>query len=410
MAQASIAFLKSNILMRLLIEIGDTTYVISAHSSQKDQYAIVVDTETVEFNGENRSKFTISDLQSGGLTRVLYEGIGSELYILDPTRVNFEGASVLLCHKKNDENFPLDHESSYPFECDKITQTPCYFNEESYWKWNYFGDVNNNTAHVDIEHELLGNEIVGINNLDYVSLTHSRRIQSYDLGNNLIETTVESNDVFLRQEGQKIYRFINDMDCLLYDFDMDNGDIVTFNNCQEGGNSSEDHKVKGVFTFIWNGELRRYFDMEQLSYPYDWYRIYEGIGSWQDWLNPSFQNNNEHAELICHQKKGEEAPIYYYTDYSIESCNSFLVGTDLPQFSELNIFPNPGSDFIKLTSENESFETIKIYDTSGVLIQNNSVDKNATEHEIDISKLTPGLYFISIKSQGHQFMEKFMKI
>ena len=389
------------------LAIGDTTYVTSFSSPQIESYAVVVDIDTVDFNGESRSIYLIDDFQIGGPLRVIYEGVGSEMNILDPAQYYFGGSFVLLCFKKDGECFPLDHETSYPFDCDPITKTKCYFNEESYWKWNYFGNVNDDAAHEDIAHELKGNGIVEINDKEYISFTHSKKIQSFDMQNNLIESNQESNEVYLRQEGQKIFRYINDQDCQLYDFSMEAGDITIFNNCQLGGNVTKNHKVSSVGTFYWNGEIRTYFNMTQLSAPFDWFRIYEGIGSWQDWLNPTFQNDHAHTELICHQKNGEEAPIYYHTDYSIETCNSFLVSTEAPFITETIVYPNPGIDFIRIIAD---YDSIKIFDAKGNTVKNISITKKVDEYEVDISDLTPGLYFIFTQHLGSHSVEKFIKI
>lgn len=66
------------------------------------------------------------------------------------------------------------------------------------------------------------------------------------------------------------------------------------------------------------------------------------------------------------------------------------------------IFPNPVKDILSIYSD-FSIESIKIYNLQGQLI-------NETENtQIDISLLSPGLYFASILLDGNSIIKKFIK-
>ncbi len=58
---------------------------------------------------------------------------------------------------------------------------------------------------------------------------------------------------------------------------------------------------------------------------------------------------------------------------------------------ELIIYPNPANDVLFITSFYSKNEMVKIYNTTGQLIYNESFT-----NKIDLSKLNAGLYFIAV--------------
>lgn len=71
----------------------------------------------------------------------------------------------------------------------------------------------------------------------------------------------------------------------------------------------------------------------------------------------------------------------------------------------IQIIPNPASDFIKISNNPTS---IKIFDSLGRNIQYKLLDKSNTT--FDISDLSPGMYFISIENNKLLTMKKIVKI
>ncbi len=72
--------------------------------------------------------------------------------------------------------------------------------------------------------------------------------------------------------------------------------------------------------------------------------------------------------------------------------------------TEINVFPNPTSDFINIKS-NESINSVKFYAASGTLVKT----ENSNSSKIDISTLPKGNYIISIETKTGIVTKKFIK-
>lgn len=82
------------------------------------------------------------------------------------------------------------------------------------------------------------------------------------------------------------------------------------------------------------------------------------------------------------------------------------IGLDENQKSiQLDIYPNPSSNFIRLTNKSdETFETIEITNINGQLIRTfDYADR------IDISTLSNGLYTLTLRGNASQHSQKFLK-
>lgn len=76
---------------------------------------------------------------------------------------------------------------------------------------------------------------------------------------------------------------------------------------------------------------------------------------------------------------------------------------DLQSIDTIELYPNPSNTFITLSHKNKVLNDIEIYDIKGNLIyQINS--KNLTEN-IDVSKLSKGVYFFKVNSNALKFIK-----
>ncbi len=73
---------------------------------------------------------------------------------------------------------------------------------------------------------------------------------------------------------------------------------------------------------------------------------------------------------------------------------------------ELKVAPNPTSDKLIL-SINTSIEACEVFDSMGQLVLKTT---DINQNEIDVSKLKPGIYLISVSSQGQKFNTRFIKM
>lgn len=75
------------------------------------------------------------------------------------------------------------------------------------------------------------------------------------------------------------------------------------------------------------------------------------------------------------------------------------------QIPELNIFPNPSGDHIKISGISETYNAIEIYNTSGSIVFSSQSENT----DINIRDFAPGLYFVKISSPDTLYTGTFLK-
>ena len=75
------------------------------------------------------------------------------------------------------------------------------------------------------------------------------------------------------------------------------------------------------------------------------------------------------------------------------------------QIIELVVYPNPGSEFIKLKTD-EKITKVEVYDGLGNLIISQAMNQT---NDINIQQLSNGIYFLKIEFKQQQVVHKFIK-
>lgn len=165
---------------------------------------------------------------------------------------------------------------------------------------------------------------------------------------------------------------------LLYDFNLQVGDSVRgyLQSC-----CGPLDKVISIDSILIGGIYHKRW------YVNNNYGIYfiEGIGSTYGLIKPSLGSaDGPFYYLDCFQRNGH----WQYPD-STASCDQItLMNSVNNDAAQINIFPNPASNKIRLNTEAE----LKLYDIAGHEIL------NAKEKEIDVSNLEAGIYFVFVKT------------
>lgn len=73
--------------------------------------------------------------------------------------------------------------------------------------------------------------------------------------------------------------------------------------------------------------------------------------------------------------------------------------------SSIKLYPNPASSFINLSAANR-LESATIIDINGRMLSQTNFTGNATEQRISLENLNSGIYFLIIKSEVGQKVEK----
>jgi len=183
---------------------------------------------------------------------------------------------------------------------------------------------------------------------------------------------------------------------LLYDFSLQVGD--TFNSeCVTGGNNLIVQQIEDIQ--LLNGETRKKWTFEG-SYgpgPNTWI---EGIGMETGLFGDMIQFE-WWTRLGCVQKDGEH--LWESEEY-FGGCWG-TVGENEITSSEINIYPNPAKDFVRISMGNQYQNArIQIFNSLGQTI----VDKGVMDKYcvIDISYFDQGIYLILIRSGNNIWTEK----
>ncbi|MCH8318928.1 MAG: T9SS type A sorting domain-containing protein, partial [Bacteroidetes bacterium] len=82
-----------------------------------------------------------------------------------------------------------------------------------------------------------------------------------------------------------------------------------------------------------------------------------------------------------------------------------ISGVSKPELSSnLNIYPNPANDVLIIDANNIRLNMITVINSLGQVVIVNKPDNNNT-HELDVSGLAPGLYFLQIQTNKGMIMK-----
>ena len=197
---------------------------------------------------------------------------------------------------------------------------------------------------------------------------------------------------------RKVYIWKNNQPELLYDFSLQVGDTlisewVTFSY---GFVVAEIEDVE-----LLNGETRKRWVFESEEWGGEIGAYIEGIGM-ETGLFGDFVQFEWWSELMCVQIDGEQLWDGGFSSWG--GCYG-LVGEDEIATEDLQIYPNPASDFIRISiPENIDMAGLKIFNSLGQVVFEGLIQsENAI---IDVSKLGQGMYFVLIKSENNIKKEK----
>ena len=123
--------------------------------------------------------------------------------------------------------------------------------------------------------------------------------------------------------------------------------------------------------------------------------------------------SGRYLRILCTTKA--LAP-YGYSLYTIEAYGSAstakkaLFKDEVLEASDFAMYPNPASNYVLLSiPEKLDNKIITIYDNSGKLILQTQLSNDTNESQIDISKLSRGVYILNFKSDQKSWTKKLIK-
>jgi hypothetical protein len=135
---------------------------------------------------------------------------------------------------------------------------------------------------------------------------------------------------------------------------------------------------------------------------YEMQPLIEGVGQlYGPAKSASFFEGGFQHEIFCASIDGYPVISNFYTGFGpygyLEpaACNSLISGIDELASNQLTILPNPVLDILEISSF-EKIGTVEITDIMGKQILGFSVESSETK--IDLSALSPGVYFVRLKN------------
>jgi len=202
-----------------------------------------------------------------------------------------------------------------------------------------------------------------------------------------------------RKVWQNIYGYSNEI--LMYDYTLQAGDSVLLGYMEP---MSMYMHVDSVTSIVVNGNARQRFWLSVGDENYTAYENWiEGIGSNRGILTSGSEYFvGGHDWLLCMSQNSE----LIYMNPCYNDCSLYSAVGQLKD-PVLTLFPNPATgrvniaDYGMLTGD----VTVIIYDNKGVEVMQTRFSESR-DSGIDVSSLTPGLYYVKIKSDKETEMHK----
>ena len=85
---------------------------------------------------------------------------------------------------------------------------------------------------------------------------------------------------------------------------------------------------------------------------------------------------------------------------------AIIVDVETVEERNVNIYPNPARDFVRVSTVNGQQSTVKIYNTIGMLVDEFEI--NSDEIEINVSDYKSGVYFVKVSTINGSVIKKFI--
>lgn len=211
--------------------------------------------------------------------------------------------------------------------------------------------------------------------------------------------------LYLHQIGNKVYWRANGTSHILYDFDLNAGDVYSVELPREIGSSQliqYDLRIDSLKTIIIDGiSLKvQYFSYLDGRYTENFgYKNTERMGN-DHFLFPMIPAwDTPRTEFRCYEDNVINA---HYVSYPCDT--TFLASQDIIVDSDIKLYPNPVTDKLKVDIGPDGHlpEYAEAYNVVGQL-QPTSLNYTDTGIEINTTRLSEGVYFLRI---GHHTSDK----
>lgn len=234
-------------------------------------------------------------------------------------------------------------------------------------------------------------------------------IYSYKWIDNLDNWIWTQDSLIVWEEADKVYFLEDTTFYLLYDFDVEVNDLVSYydpiNRGLFSATEAEPNQlipnqintvIAGVEEIEISGQtLRKYYTTPfyQIEPCKDLGVVIENIGSTSQGITGQgcyYITKGCFGSIVCYRNES----ISY--DSGFLSCDSFTSVDNLVLSEQVNVYPNPAQNLINFEGPDDlEIISIKIFSTSGRLVSIHTSSK-----EIDITNLERGVYFVELTTDN----------
>jgi len=257
------------------------------------------------------------------------------------------------------------------------------------------------------------NYILKIVAQDTINDTIYHRVESMHSGCTIgDEGGVES--FFVRDEGGVWYRRASALvpEELIFDFNAQVGDTLLLPSTEYDEINPYVVEVIAIDEIeLPNGETRNQWEVQFEFQP--WWTVteyyIEGIGSRYSGLSKMSYNSMTHDLLTCLEDGSNQYIYWAYFEFSnIPGC-CYYIGIDEYTKSQVEIFPNPASDIIKLQFSTADRWVIQLVNSQGQLVKEENTS-GSLQCTMNLQGLPGGIYTVLCKdNKGTVLSEKVVK-
>lgn len=125
----------------------------------------------------------------------------------------------------------------------------------------------------------------------------------------------------------------------------------------------------------------------------------DGLHQWQS-INYAFQGNNTFGRMtVDNVMNGDYVLGVWDEEHAIINENNSSLN--------INIYPNPAKDFIKLSTNSCQMSIVSVYNHLGILVE--EIEVNSNDIEINTSEYSNGIYLIDIITDQGKVTKEFIK-
>lgn len=183
---------------------------------------------------------------------------------------------------------------------------------------------------------------------------------------------------------------------LLYDFGLEVGDSAYSFQGSSG-------IITSIEEIVVQGQIRKKFIIDGGFHAY-----IQGVGDMSHPLIPKMYMFENGYETCTSQ-------LYYSGPSPIDSitfspnCSGEILSTSYIELENLNVYPNPATDFLHISSDKVNIMSGVIFNAVGKKVISFSIKNQVGK--VDVGRLNPGIYFVIVQLEmGQVEVRKFVKI